>query len=156
MMYTTNRLPQERRYSQGISLTETLVALAIVGILGSMAYTSYGDYAIRTNRSAAKSLLLQVADRQEQFFADNKRYAADLTNLGYGANGFSIDNQGAPVPNNDTDRLYAVSLTNTSATTFTANAAPQLHQANQDTDCQTLTLAHTGLRGRTGAGNRCW
>ena len=51
-------------------------------------------------------MLLQVADRQEQFFADNKRYATNLTQLGYVANGFMIDDQGAYVVDGDANRLY--------------------------------------------------
>jgi type IV pilus assembly protein PilE len=135
---------------------ELLVAVAIVGILGAIAYPSYTQYVVRTNRSAAKSMLLRIADRQEQFFGDNKRYAADLTELGYAAAVWMIDEQGAPVAKTDDRRLYSISLTNTSATTFTVNAAPELQQAVRDTSCATLTLTHAGQRGQTGAGTNCW
>lgn len=140
----------------GVTLMELLVAIAIVGILGAIAYPSYMQYVVRSNRSVGKSMLLRIADRQEQFFGDNKRYAADLTQLGYMAAAFMIDEQGAPVANTDNARLYSISLTNTSATTFTVNAAPELQQAVRDTDCATLTLTHTGQRGQTGAGTNCW
>lgn len=140
----------------GVSLLELMVVVAIVGILGAIAYPSYVQYITRANRSAAKSTLLQVADRQEQYFADNKRYAADLTQLGYATNGFMIDDQRAVVAAADGDRIYAISLTDTSATTYTANAAPQLSQAARDGRCQTLTLTHAGQRGQTGASDECW
>ena len=142
--------------SAGITLLELLVAVAIVGVLGSIAYPSYLDYVTRTHRSTAKSMLLQVADRQEQFFGDNKQYAADLTLLGYGENGFMIDKQGAQVPAGDALRTYAVFLTDVTATTFTVNAAPEMHQAARDLDCQTLALTHAGQRGQTGIGPNCW
>jgi type IV pilus assembly protein PilE len=147
---------QLRRNVAGVTLLELLVTVGIVGILAAVAYPSYLQYVIRSNRSIAKSALLQVADRQEQFFADNKRYAADLTQLRYPANGFMVNNDGTPVAAAAADRLYAISLTNTSATTFTVNAAPQLQQATKDTLCQTLTLTHTGRRGQTGASTDCW
>jgi len=140
----------------GVTLLELLVAVAIVGVLGSIAYPSYMQYVVRTNRSIAKSMLLQVADRQEQFFGDNKTYAADLTALGFAANGFMVDDQGGVVGATSTDRLYAITLTNTSAVTYTVNATPQLMQANRDPHCQALTLTHTGLRGQTGPSNNCW
>ena len=53
-------------------------------------------------------------------------------------------------------RLYAIALTNTSATTFTANAGPLLRQAANDNDCQVLTLTHSGVRSQTGPGDNCW
>ncbi len=53
-------------------------------------------------------------------------------------------------------RIYLVDLSNTSATTFTIDAAPDLVQAAQDTICGTLSLTHTGQRSQTGAGTRCW
>jgi type IV pilus assembly protein PilE len=140
----------------GVTLMELLVAVAIVGILGAIAYPSYVQYMTRTHRSVAKMVLLQVADRQEQFRADNKRYAADLTQLGYAADGFAIDDQGNLVADGDASRLYAITLTNISALTFTANAAPELAQATRDVRCQTLTLSHTGQRSQTGPSNDCW
>lgn len=145
-----------KRNCAGLTLTELLVVMAIVSLLAAIGYPSYTSYVTRANRSAAKSVLLQVADRQEQFFADNKRYASDLTELGYASDGFAIDQQGAPVASGSSDRLYAISLTNTSATTFTVNAAPQLRQYDRDDQCGTLTLTHAGQKGHTGTGTSCW
>lgn len=154
----TTTAPEHARYSRlaGVTLIELLVVVAIVALLSTIAYPSYIQYVTRTNRSAAKSMLMQIADRQEQFFADNKRYANDLTDLGYGANGFPIDAQGRPLAGGDADRIYQIALSNLSATTFTVNAAPQLHQASRDTACQTLTLTQAGTKGQTGSGNNCW
>jgi len=140
----------------GVTLLELMVTVAIVGILGAIAYPSYTQYITRTDRAVGKSLLLQVADRQEQFFADNKRYTTDLTQIGYVANGFMINDQGAYVVDSDARRLYQITLTNASATGFTVNAIPQLIQATRDTGCLTLTLTNKGLRGQTGASTTCW
>lgn len=148
--------PARTRRIAGVTLIELLVAITIVGILAAIAYPSYTQYVTRANRAAAKSVLLRVADRQEQHFADNKSYAADLTQLGYGANGFMIDDQGAEVGASDPDRIYEITLTNTSATTYTAEAAPQLYQASEDTACGTLTLTHSGTRSQTGSSDDCW
>lgn len=145
-----------RRSARGMTLTELLVVVAIVSLLAAIGYPSYTAYVTRANRSAAKSTLLQVADRQEQFFADNKRYAADLTQLGYASNGFAIDKQGAPVAPESDARLYAITLTNATATTFTVNAAPQLRQYEHDGQCGTLTLTHAGQKGQSGSGEGCW
>ncbi len=148
-------LPRRRRYD-GHSLLELLIVLAIFSIIAAIAYPSYMGAVSRTNRSAAKSALLEVANRQEQFFAENKRYASDLSDLGYAGNQFMINAQGEPVIASSSDRCYGISLTNTAAMTFTANAIPELQQANHDAACATLTLTHTGIRGQTGASTECW
>ena len=144
------------RRQRGFTLNELMVVVAIISLLGMLGYPSYLDYVTRANRTAAKSLMLQIADRQEQFFADNKRYANDLLELGYGGVAFAIDKQGAPVAPSSADRLYAVALSNTSATTYTVNGVPLLGQATHDTDCGALTLTHAGVKGQSGAATNCW
>ena len=148
-------LSRLRRY-RGFTLLELMVVIAILSIVASIAYPSYLGVVTRTSRSAAKSALLEVANRQEQFFAENKSYAADLADLGYAGNYFMINARGEPVPAASSERCYGISLTNTAAMTFTANAAPQLQQASHDAQCATLTLTHTGVRGQTGASTQCW
>jgi len=146
------------RYSpqRGMTLLEILVVVAIIAITASIGYPSYMGYITRANRTAAKSVLLQIADRQEQFFANSKRYTANLTDLGYPANGFMINDQGATTADGADDRVYAIRLTNATPFTYTANAVPQLRQAGHDAQCQTLTLTHTGVRAQSGPSADCW
>lgn len=148
--------PEGAGMGRGFTLIELLVAIAIVGLLAAIAYPSYIDQVIESRRNAGKSALLQVADRQEQYFMDNKRYAADLTRLGYGADPVTLDEQGAEVDAGSTERLYQVSLTDVTPTTFTLQATPQLWQAQKDTDCGALSLTSEGQRGQAGASNDCW
>lgn len=146
----------QARVQRGATLLELMVVVVIIAVLASIGYPSYLGYVTRANRTAAKSLLLQIADRQEQFFANNKRYADDLTDLGYAANGFMINDQGAVTGGGADDRVYAIRLTNTTPQTYTANAAPELRQASHDQQCQTLTLTHNGVRAQTGPSTECW
>jgi type IV pilus assembly protein PilE len=134
-----------------------LIVVVIIGILAAVGYPSYLQYVTRAKRTTAKSVLTQVADRQEQYFADNKQYADTMTQLGYSANPFAINDDGAQVPAANTSRIYLVQLANTGGTTtFTAQAVPQLSQATRDAKCATLTLTHQGLRGQTGTSTDCW
>ena len=155
-MKTAKRIDRLNRRQRGYTLLEMMVVVAIVAILTSIGYPSYMGYITRTNRVAAKSMLLQIADRQEQFFANNKQYTNDLTDLGYAANGFMVDDQGAFTADGADNRIYQITLTNTTPMTYTVNAVPQLRQAGHDSQCMTLTLTHTGVRSQTGASTECW
>ena len=155
-VYAIPRIGWQPRRNRGFTLIELMVVVVIIAILASIAIPSYTQYITRSRRSVAKTVLLQVADRQEQFFADNKTYANDLTDLGYPTDGFMVDENGAVVAAGSSDRQYAISLTNTAAMTFTVNAAPQLMQAGRDTQCLTMTLTHTGVRGNSGPSTDCW
>ena len=147
-----------RRFGRqaGVTLMELMIVVVIIAIIASVSYPSYTQFIVRAKRSAGTSMLLQVADRQQQFFMDNKRYAASLESLGYTANPFMMDDQGAVVDDGDADRIYQISLTDTTATTYTANAVPQNIQASKDTKCGSLTLTHAGEKSQTGAGTNCW
>ena len=143
----------KRQY--GINLIELMVVVAIVAILGAFAYPSYTQHVVDTKRTAGKNILMQVADRQQQFFMDNKAYAADLTNLGFGANPLIVGDDGRQVAAGN-ESVYSVSLANITATTFTATAAPLNGQLDRDTDCGSLGLDQSGNRTRTGAATDCW
>jgi type IV pilus assembly protein PilE len=100
--------------------------------------------------------LLQVADRQQQFFMDNKRFAADLTNLGFPANPYVLNDDGASTVAGDTQAVYSVSLSNVTATTWTATAAPLQGQLSRDSYCGSLSLTQAGAKGKTGSSDKCW
>ena len=131
----------------GVTLLELMIVVVIIGIIASAAYPLYSQYVVRAKRAAGTTMLLQVADRQQQYFMDNKQYASSLESLGYSANPFMMDDQGALVPIADPDRVYNISLSDTSATSYTATAEPQEQQAENDTECASLTLTHTGEKG---------
>ena len=140
----------------GVTLLELLIVVAIVAIIGSFAYPSYMEHVVNTKRTIATSTLLQVADRQQQFFMDNKRYAANLTNLGFGANPLTIADDGMASAAGDADSVYTISLSNVTATTYTLTAAPLHGQASRDTDCGSLTLTQAGAKGNSAGGADCW
>ncbi len=147
-----------RQYDRqaGVTLLELMIVVVVIAIIASAAYPLYTQYVVRAKRAAGTTMLLQVADRQQQYFMDNKQYATSLESLGFTANPFMMDDQGAVVPAADPDRIYNVSLSDTSATSYTATAEPQEQQAAKDTECASLTLTHNGEKGQSGSGTNCW
>ena len=144
------------RCQRGVTLTELLTVVAIISIVAAISYPSYEQFVIRAKRNAGTSMLLQIADLQQQYFMDNKRYASTLTNLGYSGESIMISDDGHVVSSGDDKRIYQISLSNTTATTYTLTATPQMRQAEKDKSCANLTLTHAGEKGQSGSGTNCW
>ena len=140
----------------GVTLLELLIVVTIVAIISAFAYPSYTQYVVNTKRTAATSTLLQIADRQQQFFMDNKSYTADLTDLGFASSPLYVSDDGSSVPAGDADAVYLFTLANVAATTYTAIAAPLAQQLVRDTKCGSLTLNQAGVKDALAGGNDCW
>jgi len=130
---------------RGFTLIELMIAVVVIGILAMVAIPAYNDSVNKGRRADAKSTLTTMASRQEQFFMDNKRYTADLKELGYGA--------ASDVDSIDSYYTVAAAVT-TTPPTFTLTATPK----NADTDCAKFTLNEKGTQGVTGTKGAalCW
>jgi type IV pilus assembly protein PilE len=141
---------------KGVTLLELMVVVVIIGIIASIAYPSYTQFIVKSKRTAGSAVLLQVADRQQQFFMDNKQYATKFSSLGYGSDEIMINDDGTIVSAGDSHRTYKIALSGATATSYTVEAIPQLVQASKDTDCGTMTLTSAGAKGQSGSGDNCW
>lgn len=141
---------------KGVTLLELMVVVVIIGIIAAIAFPSYTQFIIKSKRTSGSAVLLQVADRQQQFFMDNKQYATKFSSLGYGSDDMMINDDGTVVDASNSHRTYKIALSGATATTYTVEAIPQLAQASKDTDCGTLTLTSAGAKGQSGSGDKCW
>ncbi len=65
---------QSQAVQKGYSLVEMMIAVAIIGILGSIALPKYGDYVKKGKAAEATSTLANLKVRMEQYYQDNRTY----------------------------------------------------------------------------------
>ena len=58
-----------------------MIVVAIVGILAVVAYPSYQEHIRKGYRAAAQEYLMEIAHREQQYFIDNRSFAADVATL---------------------------------------------------------------------------
>jgi type IV pilus assembly protein PilE len=58
-----------------------MITVVIVSILAAIAYPSYQNYILKGNRASAQAFLMDAAQRQQQYFLDNRAYAGDIGTL---------------------------------------------------------------------------
>jgi len=72
--------------SNGFTLLELMIAVAIVGILAAVVMPQYHQYVMRADRSDAIAPLAAILEAQERFYNDNVTYTTNLSDLGYPGN----------------------------------------------------------------------
>jgi type IV pilus assembly protein PilE len=130
---------------RGLTLTELMIVIVVLGILAAVAYPSYRDFAARAKRNEARAMLLQIATNQERFYLNNNGFTGDLTNLGF------------PVSNNFVTETgsYNISIAVPAGNqTYTATATYLLPDPEGST-CGTFTIRENGVKG-SGPATDCW
>lgn len=134
--------------NKGFTLIEMVIVVVLIGILVSIAYPSYQEYIIRSNRTEGMAILNDAAARQERYFAQNNLYItaqSDITKLG--------------VATTSSTGKYSLALSKVNDDGgYTLTATPQGSQT-RDTKCGSLVLNALGTKSATAEGasvDTCW
>jgi type IV pilus assembly protein PilE len=120
---------------RGITLIELMIVVAIVGILAAIAYPSYRDQILKSNRADAKMLMMQNAQDLERCYTRTNTFVGCTLTATATTNG-----------------RYAFTVA-PAASTYVITGTRQGAQLS-DTQCGDLTLNETGQKAPTTTG--CW
>lgn len=145
--------------SRGLTLMELMIAIAILGILMSIALPIYKDSIRKGRRSEAFGALTSAQQKQERWRANNPAYSTDMS-----------ASTGLDIPTTTANGYYSISLDAADATTYTvrASAVGGTSQADDGNCAQLRVRLAAGSQLNYGsaslgsstfdesAGNRCW
>ncbi|WOH39171.1 type IV pilin protein [Thalassotalea fonticola] len=63
----------------GFTLLELIITLTIIGILSSIAFTSFKSYVLKARRIDARETLMKLAVAQERYYNQHLRYSSDIS-----------------------------------------------------------------------------
>lgn len=149
--------PRRHDRQRGFTLVELVIVMVVAAILAAIAIPMYMNQVRESRRTDARSALLDLAGREERYFATNNAYTSDSTQLGYTSAG---DTWPQTVGSSGYYQIGTPTVTAGAAgtpPTYSITATP-IGTQTADTACTSLTVTSTGAETSTPAGNAstCW
>lgn len=136
------------RKMNGFTLIELLVAIAIVGIIASVALPSYNESVKKSRRADAYVALTEGAMNQERYYTLNNQFSS-----------------AAMTTTTSDDGYYTISgdFSDCTDSCFKLSATPVSTESQaSDETCWTMTISHTGKKfsknkvGTSNPSKTCW
>ncbi|MDO5101907.1 MAG: type IV pilin protein [Lautropia sp.] len=136
LMTSAKWATRSRSAMRGFTLIEIMIAVAIVGILASIAVPSYFEYVRRANRAEAKAQLMEAAQYMQRFYSLHNGY--DLQRDG--RTRVALPASLTKSPRNGAAR-YNIAIVRSSPVEFQLSATPVANDA-----CGVFLLDNVGRR----------
>jgi type IV pilus assembly protein PilE len=138
-------------FARGVTLLEILVVLLLVAVIAALALPSYRQHLVRVNRSAATTMLYEIAAAEERFYLRHGSYTGDLTSAAPLGLGLAVGHSSSRY-------AFSVALA-ADGQTFIASATPT-REGGQDSDgeCLVYSIDQRGRRAVSGSRDPafCW
>lgn len=121
-----------RKTQAAFTLIEVMIVVAIVGILAAIAYPSYQNHVLRSNRAAASACLLELSQFMERSYTQNMRYNPE---------GFAL-----PTLQCMTESANRYSFTSVQAQRTYTVTATAVGPQTKDTSCKSLGINQAGTK----------
>jgi type IV pilus assembly protein PilE len=130
--------------SQGFTLIELMIVVAVIGVLAAIAIPNYTEYVMRSRITGATSALSDMGVKMEQYFQDNRTYVGSCT-------------AGTVAPPLTNTATFTFTCPTRTATTFDVLATGTGSMADFKFHVtQSGTSTETVPSGWSGAGSACW
>ena len=146
-------LTRKLNKKEGVTLVELMIVVAIIAILGAIAYPSYLDSVRKGKRAEGRTALLELLQQQERYMTQNNTYLVIAANANQNAVPFKIYSGDGAASSAYKLGAEACSSTQTIDHCVRVFATPQY----TDPAITRLELTSTGVKSCTGSDTSvCW